>query len=173
MKGQIRMNVKLREAALELVNRAGAAGHKGKTANKRQIAALVKDAKGQIPAWFVELLTTIPLCGLELGWQASNPKADYDGVAWMTWSDAANIRSESLEYYPGLAILEHGYVNVASDPEGSGDPYFIHAGKSDDPPLYQVFHDVSDEASEILAEGRTLVAKSLSAFFRKAILPER
>lgn len=167
------MNAKLRQSALQLVKRADAAGHKGKTANKRQLAALVRDAKGQIPTWYVELLTTFPLCGLELGWQASKPTADYDGVAWMEWSDVAGIRSESIECYPGLAILEHGYVNVASDPEGSGDPYFIHASKNDDPPLYQVYHDVSDEASEILAEGRVLVAKSLSAFLRKAILPEK
>jgi len=133
----------------------------------------VRDAKGRIPLWYVELITTVPICGLELGWQAQEPVGDYDGVEWMEWSDPRNMRSESIDCYPGLAILEHGYVNVASDLSGGGDPYFIAAGKSQDPPLYQVYHDVSDEAKAILAEGRNLVTRSLSGFFRKAIIAER
>ena len=109
------MKAKLRDAALQLVDRAAKSGHRGKTANKRLLAALVRDAKGRIPSWYVELITTVPICGLELGWQAQPPEADYDGIEWMDWSDPRNMRSESIECYPGLAILEHGYVNVASD----------------------------------------------------------
>src|SRR5262249_1587234 len=120
-----------------------------------------------------ELITTVPLCGLELGWQAQEPDGDFDGVEWMQWSDPRNMRSESIECYPGLAILDHGYVNVASDLSGGGDPYFIAAGKSEEPSREQIYHDVSDEGSEILAEGRNLVAKSLSGFFRKALVQEK
>jgi hypothetical protein len=157
---------------MQLVERAAAVGHTGKIADQELLAALVRDAKGHIPPWYAELITTIPLCGLELGWQAHEPADDYDGIEWMVWSDASNMRSESIECYPGLAILEHGYVNVASDPGGGGDPYFIAAGEGEDPPLYQVYHDVSDQGPEIIANGRSMVAESLSAFFRTALIPD-
>ncbi|MBM2813076.1 MAG: hypothetical protein HW416_3835 [Chloroflexi bacterium] len=86
----------------------------------------------------------------------------------MQWSDARNIRSESLECYPGCAILPRGYVNVASCLEGSGDPYFICLTQGEDPPLYRVYHDVSDQPDLILEEGLHEVAPSLSTFFRTA-----
>jgi hypothetical protein len=165
------MNANLRDAAVQLVERAAAIGQKGKTADKGLLEALVRDAKGHIPPWYAELITTVPLCGLELGWQAHEPVDDYDGIEWMVWSDPRNMRSESIECYPGLAILEYGYVNVASDSGGGGDPYFIAASEGEDPPLYQVYHDVSDQGTEIIAEGRGLVAKSLSEFFQKALIP--
>jgi hypothetical protein len=129
---------------------------------------LVADTGGRIPPWLADLLVTQPLAGLELGWQAYPPEADSDGVMWLEISDARNIRSESLECYPGLAILHRGFINIASCSQGSGDPYFISADEGDDPPVYQVYHDVSDQPDAILAEGRQLVARSLSEFFRTA-----
>jgi hypothetical protein len=165
------MNANLRDAAVQLVERAVAIGQQGTTADQQLLEALIRNAKGHIPLWYAELISTVPLCGLELGWQAQEPTHDYHAIEWMQWSDPRNVRSESIEYYPALAILEHGYVNVASDPGGSGNPYLIAAHQGEDPPLYQVYHDVSDQGPEIIADGRTLVAESLSEFFRKALLP--
>jgi hypothetical protein len=121
------------------------------------------------PAWLLDLLTAIPLCGLRLGWQAYPPEPGFDGVLWVEVSDAAGILSESLELYPGLAITPAGYVNFGGS-DGSGDPYFICAYEGDDPPLYEVYHDVGSEAEAILAEGRTVVSPRLSEFFRVAVL---
>ena len=123
--------------------------------------------------WFVELLTTVPLAGLELGWHAQDPEPGFDGLAWMEWSDEKNIRSESIDCYPGLAILKQGYINVAFCTEGSGDPYFVCMEEGDDPPLYQVYHDVSDEPKIIISKGRQKVAAKLSEFFRDALLPAK
>jgi hypothetical protein len=117
-----------------------------------------------------ELLTAIPLGGLEIGWQAYEPKDDYDGVEWIELSDASGIRSESIECYPGLAILPAGYINIGSCSGGSGDPYFISVDEGDDPPVYQVYHDVGDTAEAILTEGRRCVASSLSLLFQTAII---
>jgi hypothetical protein len=136
------------------------------------MAGLNAEMNARIPAWYVELLTSIPICGLELEWQADVPDDEDDGIAWIEWCGVKGIRSESLECYPGRAILERGYINVASDSTGGGDPYFIPTDQEDDPPVYQVFHDMGDQADQILAEGRQLIAPSLSDFFRFALAKE-
>jgi hypothetical protein len=164
------MNETLMEAVVEVVERAKAAGKSGKCAEASTMNQLVNDTGGRIPRWYVELLVGYPLGGLEFGWQAEEPNDDYDGIDWLAWSDPDNIRSESLECYPGLAILEKGWINVASDSMGGGDPYFIPTDQGDDPPVYQVYHDASDKAEVILAEGCRLVAASLSALFQQAIV---
>jgi hypothetical protein len=150
------------------VPRAAAHGHRGRTltADERQ---RVTAALPAYPAWLLDLLSAVPLCGLRLGWQAHPPDGDFDGVLWVEVSDAAGILSESLELYPGLAIAPAGYVNFGGS-DGSGDPYFVCAHEGDDPPLYEVYHDVGAEAEAILAEGRKLVSHRLSEFFRVAVL---
>ena len=110
------------------------------------------------------------MCGLELGWQAFDPEPDFDGVLWIEVSNADGILWESLEGYPGLGILPAGYVNFGGDSGGGGDPYFLPVHEGDDPPLYQVYHDVGTDAETILADGRRLVASRLSEFFRLALL---
>jgi hypothetical protein len=162
------MSEVVRHAAEELVRRAHAIGLVGTTIARGDMDQLVADTQGRIPLWMVDLFVSTPLSGLELGWQAYEPTVDFDGVAWLTMSDARGIRSESLECYPGLAILDRGFINIASCADGSGDPYFISADDGDDPSVYQVYHDISDQPDTILTEGRRRVAASLSEFFRSA-----
>ena len=159
----------MREAALDLTRRAASRGHRGQIIAAADLAALSQDLGAPLPAWLSDLLTSVPLSGLELGWRESPGP---DGIAWLQWSDARGIRSESIECLPGSAILSKGYISVASCLEGSGDPYFISLSEGDDPPLYRVYHDVSDEADEILEDGLDEVAPSLSHFFRKARIPD-
>ncbi len=158
----------VRAAAEALAALAASLGIRGRTlrADERQrmVAALPV-----YPAGLLDLLSTVPLCGLRLGWQAYPPKPGFDGVLWVEVSDAAGILSESLELYPGLGILPAGYVNFGGS-DGSGDPYFICAHAGDDPPLYEVYHDVGSETETILAEGRNLVSPRLSEFLRLAVL---
>ena len=162
------MSDTVRESAEDFIRRARAEGQIGKTISRDDMDRLVADTGGRIPPWLAELLVTQPLSGLEAGWQAYPPEPAFDGVMWLEISDARNVRSESLECYPGLAILDRGFINIASCSMGSGDPYFITADEGDDPPVYQVYHDVSDQPDAILAEGHQLVARSLSEFFRTA-----
>jgi hypothetical protein len=159
----------VRASAEALVVRAAARGIHGRTltADERQRLAT---ALPVYPSWLLDLLSVVPLCGLELGWHAFDPEPDFDGVEWVRVSDADGILWESLEGYPGLGILPAGYVNFAGDAGGGGDPYFVPVHEGDDPPLYQVYHDVGSESEEILAEGRKLVSPKLSEFFRVAVL---
>src|SRR5262245_40075361 len=100
----------VRAAAEALAARAAALGRRGRTltADERERVATALPA---YPAWLLDLLSAVPLCGLQLGWQAYPPEADFDGVLWIEVSDAAGILSESLELYPGIGILPAGYVN--------------------------------------------------------------
>ena len=91
---------------------------------------------------------------------------------WLEWCDAAGVVSESVDCYPGLAILPAGFVNVASCSGGSGDPYFISVNEGDDPPLYRMLHDVSDRAEIVLAGGRIVVSSRLSDFLNGALVQE-
>ena len=162
------MNEILKKAVIELVERAKKAGRSGQLTDAKTMNKLVNDMGEKIPAWYVELVVNFPLCGLEIAWQSDEPTEGYDGIAWMEWSDPNGIRSESLDCFPGRAIPEKGWINVASDLMGGGDPYFLPTDKGDNPPVYQVYHDVSDKADVILANGCRLVAASLSDLFQQA-----
>jgi hypothetical protein len=164
------MNPKVRAAALRLVGRAAAQGRRGTTADAHALAAFARDTGGRIQPWYAELLTGIPLCGLELGWPAYPPTAGESGTAWMRWSDVSDLRAESLNRHPGLDILDRGYVNVALDLEGDGAPYFIPVDGGDDPPVYRVYDEAGWGPERIVAEGMVLVARSLSELFSTALL---
>ena len=158
----------VRQAAEELIRRANASGQIGAPIERGDMDRLIADTEGRIPRWLADPFVSAPLSGLGLGWQADEPAGDFDGVIWLRMSDAGTIRSESLACYPGLAIIDRGFINIASCNEGSGDPYFVCADDGDDPPVYQVYHDVSDQSDAILAHRRRIVAGSLSGFFRSA-----
>ena len=166
------MNESVLEAARDLVKRAIDKEVKGNMASPSDMRWLQKELEDKVPQWYQDLLTSVPLCGLELGWQSYEPEEDDDGISWMAWSSPDEIKSESVDAYPGLAILEKGFINVALDAMGGGDPYFLPTDQGDDPPLYQVYHDISDNAEEILKEGLELVAASLSEFFNTAKIAE-
>jgi hypothetical protein len=158
----------VRHAAETLIARAATLGLRGRTLTFEERQRIVA-ALPTYPGWLLDLLAAVPLCGLELGWQAFDPEPRYDGVLWVTVSSADDILWESLEGYPGLGILPAGYVNFGGD-VGGGDPYFLPTREGDDPPLYQVYHDMGMDAETILAEGRRLVAPRLSEFFDRAVL---
>ncbi len=156
------MNLEVEEEARKFVGRAGASGLHGRTADASSLNALNLEMGGRIPEWYQSLLTTVPLCGLEIDWRTE----DLD--VRISWNDVNGIRSESIECYPGLAILDRGFINVGSDPIGNGDPYFIPTDQGDDPPVFLVYHDVSDQADEILANGLVQIVPRLSELFRQA-----
>ncbi len=156
-------------AAEALVARAAAQGKRGRTLTADDRSRLIA-ALPVYPTWLLDLLSAVPLCGLELGWQAYGHTPGFDGVSWVEVSNAEGIVWESLEGYPGLAILPAGYDNFGGDAGGGGDPYFIPINDGVDPPLYQVYHDVGSDAATILAEGRRMVAPRLSEFLGAAIL---
>lgn len=162
----------IRATAEGLVARAEARGLRGRTLSADERQRLIAELP-TYPTWLLDLLSAVPLCGLELGWQAYDPEPDFNGLAWIEVSNSDGILWESLEGYPGLAIFPAGYVNFGGDAGGGGDPYFVPVHEGEDPPLYQVYHDVGADAATILAEGCRLVAPRLSEFFSAAVLESK
>ncbi len=130
------MNPDVEKEARLFVERAIALGQRGTCADAAELAALNSELGERMPEWYVALLRSVPLCGLELKWLAEGTEGAIE------WCGVRGIRSESLECYPGIAILERGFINVGSDPFGSGDSFFIPTDQGDDPPVFQVYHDV-------------------------------
>ncbi len=162
------MNANLLAEAQRLAQRATESGQSGAVADPAAVDRLNREIGGRVPPWYAQLIATVPLCGLELGWQSLEPDKEDDGVSWLRWLDTARIRLEALEAYPGLAILGRGYLCVGGCSHGSGDQYFISTDEGEDTPLYQIDHETGDVAEEILAHGRDMVSASLSEFFRVA-----
>jgi hypothetical protein len=159
-------------AAEALVVRAAALGHRGRKFTAKERKQLVA-AIPVYPAWLLELLSSVPLCGLWLGCEdpstyASGQRRTYE-VQWLEVAKPDLILRECLEAYPGIGLLSGGYVNFGGN-DGSGNPYFVPANKGDDPPLYRCDHETSGDAEKMLLEGGTIIAARLTDFFNMVML---
>ena len=63
------MNPDVKRRANEFVKWASDHGQKGRKANSDSLNELNQQMGGRIPDWYIELLTTIPICGLEVQWE--------------------------------------------------------------------------------------------------------
>ena len=150
------MNAAVYTQAALLAERAIAGGQEGFCEAAAEWHTLNADLGGVIPDWYMTLMASVPLAGLGLG-----GTENYGGTEWF---DTSTIRFEATQLHPGMFILERGYFCVAGG-NGTGDQLFISAHDGEDPPLYQISHETGGDADNILANGREIVASSLSSFF--------
>ena len=157
------MNPTLHAAANALCERLRAAGASSFMATEQQYAALAASVGLPLPQWLAALLQNYPLCGAELFWQAYPPEDDFDGRSYIILADPGQMAAESTELTPGCDILPLGFVCIAGDGDGIGDPYFIPLGE-EDPRVYQVHHDNIAAEDQIGPHPARLVAHHLSDF---------
>jgi hypothetical protein len=160
------MNPTVMRAARALVVRAERDGQTGLLATADELHRLESELGAHLPGWYRDLLRTVPLIGLELG--VVHPDSSDDDVSSVLWLGPEGIRTESVELFPGSAVVGRGYLCVGGCAHGSGDQYFLDTNAGDDPRLVQIYHDVGTDADRILAEGVVEIAPSLSAFFSGA-----
>jgi hypothetical protein len=153
----------LHAAANALCERLRSAGAGSFMATEEQYAALATSFGLPLPQWLSALLQNYSLCGAELFWQAYPPEDDFDGRSYIILADPGNMAAESTELTPGRDILPLGFVCIAADGNGIGDPYFIPLEK-EDPPVYQVHHDNTPAEHQIGPHSGRLVAHHLSDF---------
>jgi hypothetical protein len=73
-------------------------------------------------------------------------EADISGLGIeLEFFDEEGTRSEAEDLFPGIRVLEDGFIPVAGDALGSGDPYFINIRDGDGGPLYRIYHDAVGE----------------------------
>jgi hypothetical protein len=114
------------------------------------------------------LLANYPIAGAQIDYKFYEAKDEYDGCILFECAKPQNILDETLNAYPGIAIKDLGYFCVGLDSTGSGNPFFTTNRQGDNPPIYIVYHDVSDIGEEIEKNGMVKVADSFSELFSKA-----
>jgi hypothetical protein len=140
----------------------------GKIIGAAEMKELQARLSHTLPDWYEELLSTYPLAGMSLEYPIYAPDGDDDGFQTLKIARTRDIYAETEEAYPGLAIKDLGYVCLATDSTGGGDPYFMKVKDKGHSPVFQVYHDVSDVGTEIEAGGMEKIADSLAEFFTKA-----
>jgi len=110
-----------------------------------------------IPIWVKSMLTDFEIANLILDFKSQD-----DERLSIQFNSFKQIEDACLDMYPGCAIFELGFIGIGEDPTGSGDPYFIKTDEGENPPVYQIYHDVSDDGQEILKHGKQLIASKLS-----------
>lgn len=150
-------------AAHALSERLGIAGANSFKATEEQCAALAAALGRPLPRWLSRMLQTYPLSGAELSWQAVPPDDDFDGRSHVILAGPDMMARESTELTPGCEILSIGFVCIAADGDGTGDPYFISFAE-DDPPVYRVHHEDDPADHRLGTHTATLVADHLSDF---------
>ena len=81
--------------------------------------------------------------------------------------DSELIEELNTESCPGMYLFPRGFVALGCGIEWAGD-VIVMATASDDPPVYQVWHDVSDDPEELVdavlsgAPGTRMISPSLS-----------
>ncbi len=157
------VNSALVAAATPLCERLRSAGADSFMATEEQCAALESSLGLTLPRWLSELLQTYSLCGAELFWQAYPAEDDFDGRSYVTLADPDRMARESVELTPGCEVLSLGFVCIATDDDGIGDPYFVPV-EQEDPPVYQVHHDNDEDDHQIGPHQARRVAQHLSEF---------
>ena len=114
------------------------------------------------------MMTTYAIAGSQIEYPLYKPGDGDDGYNPCKIATPNDIFDETTSCYPGLAIKDLGYFCIGIDQRGSGDSFFTTNKLGDNPPIYQVYHDVSDIGEEIEKHGMVKIADSFSEFFSKA-----
>lgn len=164
------MHSEILKAVSDFVLRVKATDSEGKIVDLDKLTELNSKLTNPLPHWFMNLYSAFPLSGAQLEFPQYEPDEDYDGFVSLELATPQNIFDEMELYYPGIVIKDLGYFCIAVDPAGSGDQYYTTSTQGDNPPVFQVFHDVSDNGEEIEKHGMEKIADTLSDFFAKARL---
>ena len=140
------MNSNLKKIIEELVKSEGDKFSEGPQVDEAEWHELNSEMREKIPNWFIELFAKYQLSDVNLVLQ---DETDEEMEYMLEFVHPESLKDESLEMYPGAAILDHGYLCIATDPTGGGDAYFINTHEGDDPAVYEIQHDVGEEAEEI------------------------
>jgi hypothetical protein len=162
------MNPIVEQAVIAFLVKTKTDAHPGKVISLAEMKDLQSRLANPLPAWYAELLMMYPLSCIYLNYPSQTPGDSEDDYNSLQLARASDIYNEMEECYPGLAIRDLGYALFATDPTGGGDPYFIKIAEGDNPPVYQVYHDVSQIGTVVEKEGMIMIAGSLAEFFHNA-----
>ena len=96
------------------------------------------------PSLYREFVTERGLIGAAIEVPESE---DLSGAgAWIEVLDEAGAEVEASDFFPGLVVIEDGFVPIGGCQLGSGDQYFLNVRDPQPGPVYRIYHDrVTDD----------------------------
>lgn len=160
------VNSEVKNSVQKLLERAESEGKIGERCSLNQLNNLNKLLKNKLPEWLIQFYYSTPICGLEIATKYLDSEDDEDYLD-IEFLNAKGIISEATEAYPGISLIDKGYLCIGNDALGTGDQIYISLDEGENPPVYQIYHDVSEYPDEILSAKR-IIANSLSELFKNA-----
>ncbi|MES9684493.1 SMI1/KNR4 family protein [Gottfriedia acidiceleris] len=160
------MNPIVKSSIQKLIESAESEGKSGENFSLIKLDDLNKVFRNKLPEWLIQFYRNVPIYGLEITTKYTDSEDDEDYID-MGFLNIEGIISEATELYPGIALLDKGYLCIGYDTLGTGDQIYISLDEGENPPVYQIYHDVSEQPDEILSAKR-LIANSLSELFNNA-----
>ncbi len=161
----------IRGATEELLTRSKTIG---RVAEKETLDRLKDRVGSQFPTWTIDLFREFPLSGLLLGKKILGGDS-FEDADMFELGDSALLEELNLESYPGIYIFPRGYLTIGFGITGAGDTLVLPMN-SNDPCLYQVWHDISHSGEEIeqaildCSSGVNLISSRLTTFLKEAIV---
>ena len=144
----------------------------GVVVSKPQLEALNEKLNGLIPKWYSDILEQFPIADLILGWQLHEPEQDFDGIEEIQILNINLLEELNTDSYPGIYLKPLNFLIIGYGASWAGNCFAIPTNNSDDPPLYEVWHDIghsSQEIKEAIETGKCKkVVSKLSEFFSNA-----
>lgn len=167
------MNEGIRDAVDGLMRRIERPGTR---VEPEELRAIRDHVDGCLPAWFVALVSEFPLAGIRIGVRVTDAFAGLDDEPVMfEWGDAALMQELNLHSYPGMYLFPRAYLAVACGVERAGN-ILVMETRSVDPALYEVWHDISHDPTELEhairagAPGTRLISSTLSGLFSHGLV---
>ena len=108
---------------------------------------LINHESYSIPGWLVALFAEYPLAGVQIGTSAGG---NYGAERSMfEIGDSTLINELNTTSYPGMHLFPRGYVAIGCGIEWAGDVLVLATKDDLDQRVYQVWHDVSQDADEL------------------------
>lgn len=150
--------------------RANKAEQIGKNLSTTELNILGQKLNIELPSWYVELLTSASIVGLDFYIEEYKEEE----LSSIGISGFDNILGEMIDCFPGMDVLQWGFINFGACNIGTGDPIFINLKEGINPPVYRIYHDGETFESGII-EGANAhkIAENLSSFFKKALFHPR
>ena len=94
-----------------------------------------------VPEYWKSFVMQHPLVGtdVEFPWPGEE-----ELTAVIEILDGDGIEHEARDAYPGIGVLQDGFVPVGTCSIGTGDPYFINVNDGPAGPLYKINHASAD-----------------------------
>jgi hypothetical protein len=117
-----------------------------------------------MPPYWKSFIDKHGLVGREISVPAD---ADASGVgAEIEILDEQVSAAEQNEFYPGIAVLNAGFVPVGGCSFATGDPYFICTRDGEGGPLYRIYHDEVTDGNYDASRAITVVLSDYQELLR-------